>query len=110
MGLDGGADLDSQDFLPVLLGLAGITDRDRQRQLNLVNSCTSMIGALSGSAIVDHVGRRKLLLSGIASAAIGMLIVGALLSPAGEQSKVRADFGIAFICELSSLRERGRRV
>lgn len=36
------------DFLPVLLGLAGITNRDRQRQLNLVNSCTSMFGALTG--------------------------------------------------------------
>jgi hypothetical protein len=38
------------DFLPVLLGLAGITDRNRQRELNLVNSCTSMIGALSGES------------------------------------------------------------
>lgn len=70
-----------------------------QRQLNLVNSVTSMIGALSGSAIVDHVGRRKLLLTGITCAACGMLIVGALLSPTGVQSKARADAGISFICE-----------
>ncbi|ORX38190.1 general substrate transporter [Kockovaella imperatae] len=84
-------------FLPVLLELAGIVDRDRQRQLNLVNSCTSMIGALSGSAIVDHVGRRKLLLFGISAAACGMLIVGCLLSPAGEQSQTRANAGISFI-------------
>ena len=41
-------DTDLSDFLPVLLGLAGITNRDRQRQLNLVNSCTSMFGALTG--------------------------------------------------------------
>jgi len=84
-------------FLPVLLDLAGITNRDTQRQLNLVNSVTSMIGALSGSAIVDHVGRRKLLLTGITCAAVGMLIVGALLSPTGVQSKTRADAGISFI-------------
>lgn len=58
-----------------------------------------MIGALTGSAIVDHVGRRKLLLTGVGCAAIGMLIVGALLSPAGEQSKTRADAGISFICQ-----------
>jgi MFS family permease len=105
------------DFLPVLLGLAGITDRNRQRELNLVNSCTSMIGALSGksfilvltllvltavgSAIVDHVGRRKLLLTGIGCAAVGMCIVGSLLSPAGEESKTRADAGISFICEYT---------
>ena len=37
-----------QDFLPLLLGLAGIVSRDRQRQLNLVNSVTSMLGALTG--------------------------------------------------------------
>lgn len=35
-------------FLPVLLGLAGITDRNTQRQLNLVNSITSMTGAITG--------------------------------------------------------------
>jgi hypothetical protein len=89
---------DESDFLPTLLGLAGITDRNRQRELNLVNSCTSMIGALSGSAIVDHVGRRKLLLTAITCAGIGMCIVGFLLSPLGEESKTRADAGISFIC------------
>lgn len=92
-------DAERVDFLPVLLGLAGITDRNRQRQLNLVNSCTSMLGALTGSAIVDHVGRRKLLLTGITCAAVGMCIVGFLLSPIGEESKTRADAGISFICE-----------
>lgn len=52
----------------------------------------------TGSAIVDHVGRRKLLLTGIGCAAVGMCIVGSLLSPTGEQSKTRADAGISFIC------------
>ena len=46
---------------------------------------------------MDHVGRRKLLLSAITAAACGMLIVGALLSPAGEQSNTRANAGISFI-------------
>ena len=87
------------DFLPALLGLAGITDTNRQRELNLVNSVTSMIGALTGSAIIDHVGRRKLMLFASCSAMIGMLIVGGLLSPAGEQNSIRANAGISFICE-----------
>jgi MFS family permease len=90
---------DEVDFLPVLLEQAGIISRDRQRQLNLVNSCTSMIGALTGSAIVDHVGRRKLLLTGIACAATGMCIVGFLLSPLGVETTTRANAGISFICE-----------
>jgi len=86
------------DFLPALLGLAGITDTNRQRELNLVNSVTSMIGALTGSAIIDHVGRRKLMLFASCSAMIGMLIVGGLLSPAGEDNSMRANAGISFIC------------
>jgi len=87
------------DFLPALLGLAGITDTNRQRELNLVNSVTSMIGALTGSAIIDHVGRRKLMLFASCSAMIGMLIVGGLLSPAGEDNSTRATAGISFICK-----------
>jgi len=58
-----------------------------------------MLGALTGSAIVDHVGRRKLLLTGITCASIGMWIVGFLLSPIGAESKTRADAGISFICK-----------
>jgi hypothetical protein len=50
---------------------------------------------------VDHVGRRKLLLTGITCAGIGMCIVGFLLSPLGEESKTRADAGISFICKPS---------
>ncbi|KAI9633105.1 general substrate transporter [Dioszegia hungarica] len=84
-------------FLPVLLGLAGIENRDTQRQLNLVNSVTSMCGAIAGSSAVDHIGRRKLLLSAITGACCGMFLVGALNSPAGVQSKTRADAGISFI-------------
>jgi len=67
-----------------------------------------MIGALSGSAIVDHVGRRKLLLTGITCAGIGMWIVGFLLSPIGEESQTRANAGISFICK--SLGECGAKL
>jgi hypothetical protein len=57
-----------------------------------------MLGALTGSGVVDHVGRRKLLLTGISCASIGMFIVGFLLSPIGEESMARANAGISFIC------------
>ena len=59
-----------------------------------------MLGALTGSAIVDHVGRRKLLLTGITCAAIGMCIVGFLLSPLGVETTTRANAGISFICKF----------
>lgn len=37
------------------------------------------------------------------SCVIGMVIAGGLLSPAGDQNKMRADAGISFICELFCL-------
>jgi MFS family permease len=85
------------DFLPTLLKLAGITSPDRQRVLNFVNSVTSFIGALTGTAIVDHVGRRKLMLFSSIACTIGMAIVAGLLSEKGDGA--RATAGISFICE-----------
>jgi len=52
-----------------------------------------------GSAVVDHIGRRKLMLFASCSCVIGMLIAGGLLGPYGDQNKMRADAGISFICE-----------
>ncbi|ORY30407.1 general substrate transporter [Naematelia encephala] len=84
-------------FLPVLLQQAGIVSPDRQRVLNFVNSVTSFIGALSGTAIIDHVGRRKLMIFSTISCMLGMAIVSGLLSPSGEQNSMRANAGISFI-------------
>lgn len=84
-------------FLPTLLKLAGITSPDRQRVLNFVNSVTSFIGALTGTALVDHVGRRFLMLFSSVSCMSGMFIVAGLLSSAGQKSTMRANAGITFI-------------
>lgn len=69
-----------------------------------MNSITSWIGALTGTALVDRVGRRKLMLFSSVACMCGMAIVGGLLSPAGEQSNTRANAGISFIC-MSETRE-----
>jgi MFS family permease len=88
-------------FLPVLLGLAGIVNTDRQRVLNFVNSITSFAGALTGVSLVDKLGRRKLMLFSAFSCCIGMSIVVGLLSKSGEQSATRANAGISFICKCN---------
>jgi hypothetical protein len=49
------------------------------------------------------------MLTGIACAGVGMCLVGSLLSPAGEESKMRADAGITFICESFSCQVRAGR-
>ncbi|KAI0269821.1 general substrate transporter [Gloeopeniophorella convolvens] len=82
-------------FLPVLLKNAGITSQNRQLTLNFVNSVTSFIGALTGSASVDHIGRRKLLLFSTGSLVVILAIVTGLLSDTG--SAARSNAGISFI-------------
>ncbi|KAF8158376.1 general substrate transporter [Crassisporium funariophilum] len=82
-------------FLPILLKNAGITNQDRILTLNFVNSVTSYIGALSGSAIIDRFGRRRILLLSTSAIAAILLIVTALLSEFG--SVARANAGITFI-------------
>ncbi|TFY81912.1 hypothetical protein EWM64_g2102 [Hericium alpestre] len=84
-------------FLPVLLKNAGIVSQNRQLTLNFVNSVTSFIGALSGSASVDHIGRRKLLLISTGLCVVTLAIVTGLLSDNGNGNQVRANAGISFI-------------
>ncbi|KZT60194.1 general substrate transporter [Calocera cornea HHB12733] len=84
-------------YLTVLLNQAGITSPDRQRVLNFVNSITSFAGALSGTAMADHVGRRFLMIFGSFCSAAGMSIVAGLLCNTGPQSIMRANAGISFI-------------
>jgi len=82
-------------FLPILLKNAGITSQTRQLTLNFVNSVTSYIGALFGSAIVDRFGRRKILLLSTTSLVVILAIVTGLLSSFGNAA--RANAGITFI-------------
>ncbi|KZV70176.1 general substrate transporter [Peniophora sp. CONT] len=83
-------------FLPILLGNAGITSQTKKLTLTFVNSITSAAGALTGSAIVDRVGRRRLLLSCMCACVVCLAIVTGLLS--GDTSNsTRSNAGISFI-------------
>ncbi|GLB38423.1 putative general substrate transporter [Lyophyllum shimeji] len=84
-------------FLPVLLQNAGITNQNRRLTLNFVNSVTSYIGALSGSAIIDRFGRRKILLTSTAMIAAILAIVTGLLSSNGNANAAQANAGITFV-------------
>jgi len=83
-------------FLPVLLENAGIKSQSKRLTLNFVNSVTSYIGALAGSAVVDRIGRRKILLISTPIITVMLGIVAGLLSQknAGE---ALSNAGITFI-------------
>ncbi|KAF8713259.1 General substrate transporter, partial [Rhizoctonia solani] len=81
-------------FLPVLLGQAGITSQDKKLTLTFVNSVTSMVGALIGSAVIDRLGRRALLLGSTTMLICILGIIIGLLSSDGNSRQANA--GIAF--------------
>ncbi|KAJ8691523.1 hypothetical protein PTI98_011086 [Pleurotus ostreatus] len=82
-------------FLPILLKNAGITSQDRRLTLNFVNSITSYIGALSGSFIIDRIGRRKILLLSTSAIVVILVVVTGLLSSSGNAAQSNA--GITFV-------------
>ncbi|CAE6474878.1 unnamed protein product [Rhizoctonia solani] len=82
-------------FLPVLLGQAGITSQDKKLTLTFVNSVTSMVGALIGSAVIDRLGRRALLLGSTTMLICILGIIIGLLSSDGNSGQANA--GIAFV-------------
>jgi len=84
-------------FLPVLLQDAGITSQNRRLTLNFVNSITSYVGALSGSATVDRFGRRKNLLVATSIITCILAIVTGLLSSSDGGNTTRGNAGITFI-------------
>lgn len=92
-------------FLPSLLKQAGITSPDRQRVLNLASSLVNMGGAMTGAAVIDHLGRRTLMLGSEIWAVVCFGIVTGLvphnIAPDGTvldpPPKIRADAGITFI-------------
>lgn len=84
-------------FLPTLLKQAGITSDDRQRVLNLASSLISMAGAMTGAALIDHFGRRPLMLGAEIWAVVGLAIITGLTHPGGVHNTLRANAGITFI-------------
>jgi len=85
------------NFLPILLQNAGITNQDRRLTLNFVNSVTSYIGALSGSAIIDRFGRRKILLTSTTMITGILAIITGLLNTNDKANVSQANAGISFI-------------
>ncbi|KAF8543136.1 general substrate transporter [Trichophaea hybrida] len=65
-------------FLPVMLQQAGITDVNTQLKLNGVISVLSFVGAIIGSALVDRVGRRKMLFGASCLFVVWFVLVAAL--------------------------------
>jgi MFS family permease len=65
--------------------------------LNFVNSVTSFIGALTGSALVDYVGRRRLLLMSTGTLVLLLTIASSLLSDVTSHARGAAGISMIYL-------------
>jgi MFS family permease len=57
-------------FMPEMVKAAGITDPNKQLLINAINPIFSMLGAIYGATLLDKLGRRTMMLGGLAGALI----------------------------------------
>lgn len=57
-------------FQPEMIKTAGITDTSTQLLINAINPIFSMMGAVYGATLLDRLGRRTMMLAGLAGALV----------------------------------------
>ncbi|KAI9150195.1 Lactose permease [Paramyrothecium foliicola] len=64
-------------FMPQMIKSAGITSSDTQLLLNAINPIFSMIAAIYGSSLLDKLGRRPMMLWGLAGSLVSYVFLTA---------------------------------
>ncbi|KAF7553352.1 hypothetical protein G7Z17_g3705 [Cylindrodendrum hubeiense] len=64
-------------FMPAMIKSAGITNTNSQLLINAINPIFSMIGAIYGASVLDKLGRRPMMLWGLAGAMISYIFLTA---------------------------------
>ncbi|KAK5995400.1 Lactose permease [Cladobotryum mycophilum] len=85
-------------YFPVIVKQTGITDPHTQLLLNALNPVVSWFAAILGATLLDRVGRRPFLLSGITGMAICLAIVtGCTKLSIDDSNKAAGHAGIFFV-------------
>ena len=64
-------------FLPRMILQAGITSSNKQLLINAINPIFSLMGAVYGATLLDKLGRRTMLLGGLAGGLIAYIMLTA---------------------------------
>lgn len=83
-------------FMPEMFESAGITNTDTQLLLNAINPIFSMLGAIYGASLLDKLGRRKMMLWGLA----GSLFFYVLLTAFAANANANANLGYGVIVSI----------
>jgi MFS family permease len=83
-------------FMPVMLKNVGIISPNKQLLINAINPIFSMLGAIYGATLLDKLGRRKMLLGGLA----GGLFFYVLLTAFSATAKPTNDLAYGVIVSI----------
>ena len=67
---------------------AGITDSGSQLLINAINPIFSMLGAIFGASLLDKLGRRKMLLGGLAGGLVAYIFLTAFTAQSAEHKNL----------------------
>lgn len=82
--------------MPQMFKQAGIENPSTQLLLTAINPVFSMMGAVYGATLLDKLGRRKMLLIGLA----GCLVAYCLLTAFTAESSNKPDLGYGVIVSI----------
>lgn len=74
--------------MPEMFESAGITNTNTQLLLNAINPIFSMIGAIYGASLLDKLGRRKMMLWGLAGSLFFYILLTAFAAHANDNANL----------------------
>lgn len=72
-------------FMPQMIANAGIEDTNKQLLINAINPIFSMLAAIYGATLLDRLGRRTMLMSGLAGALFSYVLLTAFTASSESQ-------------------------
>ncbi|POS75422.1 lactose permease [Diaporthe helianthi] len=85
-------------FMPEMFESAGITDTNTQLLLNAINPIFSMLGAIYGASLLDKLGRRKMMLWGLAGSLFFYILLTAFSANANAQPNLGYGVIVSIYC------------
>lgn len=75
-------------FMPLMVRQAGITDTNKQLLINAINPIFSMLAAIYGATLLDKLGRRKMLLGGLAGGLFAYVLLTAFTATSRPENNL----------------------
>lgn len=75
-------------FMPQMVANAGIHDTSKQLLINAINPIFSMLGAMYGATLLDRLGRRVMLLAGLAGGLVSYVLLTAFTAASETKSNL----------------------